>query len=132
MGRSRKGRRLVKPDETRLPFSPHERLLILDTWQRSGLPAGDFAPLVGLSKHTLYLWKKRFAQQGPAGLMEHRRGASPGSKLSEVTKRTIVMLKQLHPDWGCQRISDELLRGPALADLNVVGRRPGGVPEDAA
>jgi transposase InsO family protein len=106
---------LVKPDETRLPFSPHERLLILDTWQRSGLPAGDFAPLVGLSKHTLYLWKKRFAQQGPAGLMEHRRGASPGSKLSEVTKRTIVMLKQLHPDWGCQRISDELLRGPALA-----------------
>jgi transposase InsO family protein len=25
------------------------------------------------------------------------------------------MLKELHPDWGCQRISDELLRGPALA-----------------
>jgi transposase InsO family protein len=25
------------------------------------------------------------------------------------------MLKQLHPEWGCQRISDELLRGPALA-----------------
>ena len=33
---------------------------------------------------------------------------SSGSKLSEVTKRTILMLKQLHPDWGCQRISDEL------------------------
>jgi transposase InsO family protein len=112
---SSKGRRLVKPDEVRLPFSPHERLLILDTWQRSGLPAGDFAPLVGLSKHTLYLWKKRFTQHGPAGLTEHPRGASSGSKLPEVTKRTIEMLKQLHPDWGCQRISDELLRGPALA-----------------
>ena len=77
---SRKGRRLVKPDEVRLPFSPPERLLILDAWQRSGLPAGDFAPLVGLSKHTLYLWKKRFAQWGPAGLKEHpaacRRGVS--------------------------------------------------------
>ena len=24
------------------------------------------------------------------------------------------MLKQAHPDWGCQRISDMLLRGPAL------------------
>ena len=47
-----KGRALIKPDEVRLAFSPHERLLILDTWQRSGLPAGDFAPLVGLSKHT--------------------------------------------------------------------------------
>jgi transposase InsO family protein len=111
----RRGRKLVKPDEVRLAFSPQERLLILDTWQRSGLPAGDFAPLVGLSKHTLYLWKKRFAQQGPAGLMEQRRGASTGSRLSEVAKRTIVMLKELHPDWGCQRISDELLRGPAMA-----------------
>ena len=62
----RRGRKLVKPDEVRQAFSPQERLLILDTWQRSGLPAGDFAPLVGLSKHTLYLWKKRFSQQGPA------------------------------------------------------------------
>jgi transposase InsO family protein len=111
----RQGRRLVKPDEVRPAFSPHERLLILDTWQRSGLPAGDFAPLVGLSKHTLYLWKKRFVRQGPAGLMEQPRGVSSGSRLSEVTKRTIVMLKELHLDWGCQRISDELLRGPALA-----------------
>ena len=97
-----KTRRLIKPDEVRLPFSPHERLLILDAWQRSGLPAGDFAPLVGLSKHTLYLWKKRFAQQGPAGLMDQPRGVPQGSKLPEVTKRTIVMLKQAHPDWGCQ------------------------------
>ena len=108
-------RGLVKPDEVRQAFSPHERLLILDTWQRSGLPAGDFAPLVGLSKHTLYLWKKRFSQHGPAGLAEHPRGAATGSKLPEVTKRTVVMLKELHPDWGCQRLSDELMRGPALA-----------------
>ncbi|MGE0178155.1 MAG: DDE-type integrase/transposase/recombinase [Phycisphaerales bacterium] len=110
-----KGRGLVKPDEVRLAFSPHERLLILDTWQRSGLPAGDFAPLVGLSKHTIYLWKKRFTELGPAGLAEQPRGAKTGSKLSEVTRRTIVMLKQAHPEWGCQRISDELVRGPALA-----------------
>src|SRR5262245_1072630 len=113
-GRPQK-RSLAKPDECRQAFSPHERLLILDTWQRSGLPAGDFAPLVGISKHTLYLWKKRFTQHGPAGLAEQPRRATAGSKLPEVTKRTIVMLKELHPDWGCQRLSDELLRGPALS-----------------
>jgi Transposase and inactivated derivatives len=113
-GRPQK-RSLAKPDECRQAFSPHERLLILDTWQRSGLPAGDFAPLVGISKHTLYLWKKRFTQHGPAGLAEQSRRATAGSKLPEVTKRTIVMLKELHPDWGCQRLSDELLRGPALS-----------------
>jgi transposase InsO family protein len=108
-------RGLVKPDEAQLPFSPHERLLILDTWQRSGLPAGDFGPLVGVSKHTLYMWKKRFAEHGPAGLADRPRGTKTPGKLSEVTRRTIVMLKQAHPEWGCQRISDELVRGPALA-----------------
>jgi len=48
----RKQRGLVKPDEVRQAFSPHERLLILDTWQRSGLAAGDFAPLVPV--HRVY------------------------------------------------------------------------------
>jgi hypothetical protein len=53
---SGKGRRLVKPDAAqRVPFTPEQRLLILDTWKRSGMAAGDFASLVGLSRHTLYL-----------------------------------------------------------------------------
>jgi transposase InsO family protein len=89
-------------------------LLLLDTWQRSGLPAGDFAALVGISKHTLYAWKKKFDTQGPAGLLDQPRGAPAGSQLPELTKRAILLLKQSHPEWGCQRISDALLRGPAL------------------
>ncbi len=92
-----------------------QRLLVLDLWRRSGLPAGDFAPLVGLSKYTLYEWKRRFEADGPAGLADKPRGSPQGSRLPEVTRRTIVMLKQSHPDWGCQRISDTLLRGPALS-----------------
>ncbi len=113
--RKSKGRRLVKPEESPQPaMTPEQRLLILDTWQRSGLPAGDFAPLVGLSKHTLYSWKKRFEESGPAGLMDQQRGGPKGSRVHELTKRTILMLKQANPEWGCQRISDMLLRGPAL------------------
>jgi transposase InsO family protein len=95
-------------------FSPEQRLLILDTWRRSGLPAGDFAPLVGASKHTLYSWQKRFEEEGPVGLLDRPRGTASGSRLPEVTRRTILMLKESHPDWGCQRISDMLARGPAL------------------
>jgi transposase InsO family protein len=94
-------------------FSPEQRLLILDAWRRSGIPAGDFAPLVGVSKHTLYAWQKAFSREGPAGLMEKPR-LRTGSSLPELTKRTILMLKEQHPDWGCQRISDMLVRGPAL------------------
>ena len=87
-------------------FTPEQRLLILDSWRRSGLPAGDFAPLVGVSKHTLYAWKKRFEAEGPAGLLDRPKGTAPGSRLPDITRRTILMLKESHPDWGCQRISE--------------------------
>ena len=113
-GRTR-GRRLVKKDATPSPaLTAEQRLLLLDTWERSKLPAGDFAALVGVSKHTLYLWKKKFDAQGPAGLMDRPKGGPRGSRLPELTKRTILMLKRANPEWGCQKISDMLTRGPAL------------------
>ena len=119
----RRGRRLVKPDEPTAPLTAEQRLLLLDTWRRSGLPAADFAALVGLSKHTLYGWKKKFTAAGPAGLMDRPRGGPSGSKLPELTKRTILMLKEANPSWGCQRISDLLTRGPALpASAGAVAR----------
>src|SRR5436189_4845693 len=38
------GKRLVLPKEVGTRnWSPEQRLLILDAWRRSGLPAGDFA-----------------------------------------------------------------------------------------
>lgn len=111
------------PARPELPLSPQQKLLLLDTWQRSGLPARDFGALVKVSRHTLYAWKRRFEELGPAGLMEQPRGVRSGSRLPELTKRTILMLKQAHPDWGCQRISDMLLRGPALpASATAVAR----------
>src|SRR6516225_2247224 len=111
----RRGRRLIQqPTTPTPPLTPQQRLLLLDTWQRSGLPAGDFAALVGVSEHTLYAWKKKFDTQGPAGLLDQPRGGPSGSKLPELTKRTILMLKQANPEFGCQKISDWLLRGPAL------------------
>jgi transposase InsO family protein len=110
-----RNRRLARPPDGRaLALTAEQRLLTLDTWRRSGLPAGDFAPLVGLSKHTLYAWKHRFEAEGPAGLQDRPRGAPEGSRLPEVTKRAILMLKQDNPDWGCERISALLQRGPAL------------------
>src|SRR5262249_32441154 len=115
LARSRQRRRsLAQPAPKAEPVSPEQRLLLLDTWQRSGLPAADFAALVGISKFTLSAGKKKFEEEGPAGLMNKPKGTPPGSRLPDLTKRTILMLKQANPDWGCQRISDMLLRGPAL------------------
>ncbi len=106
-----------------LPVSPQQKLLLLDTWQRSGLPATDFAALVNISRQTLYAWKRKFDELGPGGLVDQPKGSKAGSRLPEVTKRTILMLKQAHPEWGCERISDMLVRGPALpASPNAVAR----------
>jgi transposase len=116
------GKRLVLPADKPTEITPQQRLLLLDIWQRSGLPARDFAVLVGISRHTLYAWKKRFDTEGPAGLLDRpRRGT--GSHLPDLTKRTILLLKQSNPEWGCQRISDMLQRGPALpASPSAVAR----------
>src|SRR5437870_1418134 len=53
------------------------RLPILNSWLRNHLQAGNIAPLVGLSKHTLKLGQNRFAQNCPVGL-GNLRGASKG------------------------------------------------------
>jgi len=120
-----RGKRLAAPNDSGKPRSVDgkQRLLLLDLWRRSGLPAGDFATLIGFSKHTLYSWKKLFDEHGPAGLIEPGRGAPRGTRVSEVTKRAILMLKESHPEWGCQRISDLVARGPGLpASASTVAR----------
>lgn len=123
-GRRGRGRRLVRKDQPPAPtLTAEQRFWLLDQWQRSGLPAGDFGAMVGVSKHTLYAWKKKFDAEGPAGLVDRPRGVQPGSRLPELTQRTILMLKKAHPEWGCQKISDMLVRGPALpASPSAVAR----------
>jgi len=121
------GKRLVSPQEAAAStrqLSPEQKLLILDTWQRSGLPATDFGSMIGLNKQTLYAWRRRFETLGPAGLDDAAKKRMPmGSKLPELTKRTILMLKKANADWGCQRISDVLYRGPGLpASAGAVAR----------
>ena len=111
-----KPKTLAKPEiqPVRHVYSPEQRILLIDTWRRSALPVKQFAPLVGLSPHTLYKWNSDFEKFGPEGLMDHKRGVEKGSRLPEVTKRMILMLKEENPEYGCQRISDLLARGPGV------------------
>ena len=120
----RRTRRRVEPPIALAPrahYTPRQRLLLLDTWLRSKLPAQDFGALVGLSIHTLYLWKRRFEELGPAGLEDQRRGPQKGSRLSLETQRAILLMKQSHPEWGEDRIHDMLARTQGL------GASPGAI-----
>ena len=101
-----------------------QRLMLLDIAMKSGLPVKEFAELVGVSYHTLYQWKKRFDEQGPAGLMEHpRKHKEAESRLREVVKQAILMIKVAHPEYGSERISDMLGRSEGYsASPNAVLR----------
>lgn len=90
-------------------YTGEQRLLLLDCWLRSKLTATEFSPLVGVSTATLYSWRRRFEDEGPAGLLGHKRGCK-GSQLPEPTKRAILMMKEAHPSWGQDRIHDMLIR----------------------
>lgn len=119
---SRQSRRRM-PETSRPRFTSEQRLLILDSWLRSKLPAGDFAPLVGMSLHTLRAWKARFAEFGPAGLDDKPLGRPMGSRLSEATKRAILLMKEEHKDWGQDRIAAMLLRSQGFAaSASAIGR----------
>jgi hypothetical protein len=76
------GRRLARPGEmVNTARTPEQRLLVLDAWRRSGLAAGDFALLFGISKHTVHARKHKFDLEGPAGLLDHPRGSPTGGRL---------------------------------------------------
>ncbi len=123
--RRRRGRRRVSPDDPapRTSFTPRQRLLLLDIWQRSKLPANDVAALVGVSAYTLYKWRQRFQDEGPAGLQDRPRGPGRGSRLADDTRRAILLMKQAHPEWGQDRIHDMLSRTAGFsASPGAIGR----------
>jgi len=75
-GAPRRTSRTVSPEAARIAnFTGEQRLLLLDAWLRSKLPATEFAALVGVTSTTLYGWRKRFEQSGPAALLS---GAAAG------------------------------------------------------
>lgn len=98
----------------RVVYTPEQRILLLDTWRRSGLPAKDFCALVNISHNTLYTWNSLFEKYGPQGLVDKPKGAKKGSRLPEITKRMILMIKESNPEAGCQMISDMLANSPGV------------------
>jgi transposase len=116
--------RTVPAAEARRPrMSANQRMLLLDTWRRSGLSGSDFASMVGVSVHTLYKWSQNFLAHGPAGLEDAYRSKKGESRLPEPTRRAILLMKQSHPDWGQERIHDALRRSEGFsASPGAIGR----------
>ena len=63
----RRGGALKKPEPPKMPLSPQQKLLLLDTWKRSGLPARDFGALVNISRHTCTRGRPGLRRRGRPG-----------------------------------------------------------------
>jgi transposase InsO family protein len=59
----------------------------------------------GISTKTGYKWRKRFIEEGYAGLEEQsRRPLSNSRSLAEAVSVELLRIKKLHPQWGAKKI----------------------------
>ena len=98
---------------TRIHFpltTAQQRRLLFETWEATG--DVDLACRTAyVSRRTFYAWKPRFAAGGYPAL-EHFASRAPKHtrRTADAVAEQVVALRQAHPDWGKQRIADELAK----------------------
>ena len=94
-----------------------QRRLLFETWQATGdVEAACRTAHVG--RRTFYTWKPRFLAGGFAAL-DHFPSRAPKHtrRTPEPVAAQVIALRQLHPDWGKQRLADELAKTNGWAPL---------------
>ena len=115
-------------DKERIYFRPttaQQRRLLFEIWEETG-NVTRACQEARVSRRTFYLWKPRFEQAGYVGLETAASHApkQPHKTPQEIEQRVIEMRRQ-HPDWGKQRIADELSKANnwvAVISPNTVRR----------
>jgi len=91
------------------PTTAGQRKLLFAVYEQTG-SVGAATAAAHVGKSTFYYWRPRFQAGGYAALEEigsHRPHSNP-HQLSSQTVEEVKAAKVAHPDWGRQRIADEL------------------------
>jgi len=102
-----------------------QRQLLFETWEATGdVALSCHKAHVGIG--TFYYWKPRFDALGYAGLQAFasRAPKEPHRTPPEVEQQ-VITLRRAHPDWGKQRLADELAKANdwvAVVSPNTVKR----------
>ena len=108
------------------PTSPQQRKLLFETWEATGsVTAACRKAHVGLG--TFYYWKPRYDAEGYAGLESYeQKGPEKGfGRTAEEIEKQVIELRDLHAEWGKQRIAAEIAKTNnwvALVSPNTVRR----------
>lgn len=108
-----------------------QRQLLFETWDKTG-NVTQACQAAHVARSTFYNWKARFDHAGYAGLLVPASHAPhrPAKIAAEIADQVVARRRQ-HPDWGKQRLADELAKAHQWAPVispNTVRR----VRRDAA
>jgi len=91
------------------PTTADQRRRLFEVYEETDNPRQAAAAAhVGVS--TLYYWRERFAQGGYPALEQLRshRPHTFARQLPETVREEVIAAKREHPEWGRQRIADEM------------------------
>jgi transposase len=94
-----------------------QRRLLFETWEATGdVELACRTAHVGRS--TFYAWKPRFEAGGYAALSQFAsRAPKRTRRVAEAIAEQVIALRQQHPDWGKQRLADELAKANSWRPL---------------
>lgn len=94
-----------------------QRRLLFETWEATG--DVDLACRTAhMGRSTFYYWKPRFEAAGYAALEAFASRAPQRTRRLDTTiEQQVIALRREHPDWGKDRIADELAKANGWAPL---------------
>ena len=93
------------------PTTAQQRRLLFEIWEATR-NRKEACQRAHVSEGTYYKWKPRFAANGYAGLAEpSSRAPHQHYQTPPAVEKQVVELRGKHPDWGKQRLADELSKG---------------------
>ena len=97
-----------KPTATETSLAARQQMMQLS---QQGLSASAIATRLGCSPRTIYRWRRRYREQGPAGLQPRSR--RPHTRHPQTTPAPVVArirtIREQHPGWGARLIRRQLL-----------------------
>jgi len=102
-----------------------QRQLLFQVWEETQ-NVSEACRQARIGKSTFYYWKPRFEAGGYEALKEVKKpGPSKGMWVAAEIQEKVAAMKKAHPEWGKQRIADELAKGNSwvpLVSVNTVRR----------
>jgi transposase InsO family protein len=87
-----------------------QRKLLFEEWEATGNVTAA-CQVAHVGRGTFYHWKSRYQEEGSKGIEACASTAPVGRRgVGEWVERRVIALREEHPEWGKQRIADEMRR----------------------